>query len=261
MTRFFNNLFGTKTKTIRNRKPAQTRLGLHAIEDRALMAATLTASLSLADNILRIEGTEAGDQIHVRHENGTLRIDGINISVTGNGTTTAVASVARASVVYIEVEALGGDDRVQMYDAGQGPVSILIYGGAGNDTLIGGSGNDGIVGGLGDDNLSGMGGDDELRGDSQRVITPVARYKAEGDTADATRGNDGGAFGSVGFGPAGTGRRSSSRGTRIPAMCRCPTHRNWSRPTSAWKRGSIRHSFIRMAISSRRVPRALVAAS
>src|SRR5262249_49191693 len=158
---------GIKSYSARKGKPARARLRLDSLEVRTVPAGELTATLSLVDSVLRIEGTPGDDQIHVRHENGAIRVDGINITLTGDDSPIVVPSVAGSRVVRIEVAALQGNDVVQMHDtllAGESPVPMQIDGGADNDVAIGGLGDDTIFGGLGDDNLTGGGGQDLIYG-------------------------------------------------------------------------------------------------
>lgn len=80
----------------------RTRLGVEGLECRDLMAANVTATL--AGGLLRVEGTEAADQIRVRVVADQIMVDGFPITVGG----VASASVPAASVTRIRVDALGG---------------------------------------------------------------------------------------------------------------------------------------------------------
>ena len=156
MNRFLRTLVGTKSKSARKRNPARARLRLDSLEARTVPAGSLTATLSLVDSVLRIEGTPGDDPIHVRHENGAIRVDGINITLTGDDFPQIVPSVARSRVVGIELAAMDGNDLVQMHNtllAGESPVPMQIDGGAGNDAVIAGLGDDTIVGGPSSDSV------------------------------------------------------------------------------------------------------------
>ena len=143
---------------------------LECLEDRTLMAAQLTASLS--SGLLRINGTDHADTIVVREINHHISVDGVKISVNGR----AEASVSDSAVGRIEVFGNGGDDRIFLNSQavrGQQAITkpVTVWGGPGNDlivagqgpeTIYGGAGNDIIYGGAGTDRLYGEGGNDVL---------------------------------------------------------------------------------------------------
>jgi Ca2+-binding RTX toxin-like protein len=217
MNRFLKALVGTKSP--RKRKVAGRRLRLDSLEPRAVPAGELTATLSLVDGVLRIEGTPGDDQIHVRHDNGTIRVDGINITLTGDDSPTTAPSVARGRVARIEVQSLDGHDVVEMHDTplpGEVAVPMVIDGGAGNDAIAGGQANDTLIGGLGDDSLAGRGGHDTAFGGEHGSVEPVAWYKAEGDTTDATGGNDAEVFDTVAYAPGKVGEAFEFSGYEAP---------------------------------------------
>jgi Ca2+-binding RTX toxin-like protein len=76
------------------------------------------------------------------------------------------------SVERVQVNALGGDDKVTVQDlSGTDVLATFLFGGDGNDTLVGGSridliygeaGNDSLVGGAGSDTVDGGDGNDTL---------------------------------------------------------------------------------------------------
>jgi Ca2+-binding RTX toxin-like protein len=212
----FRRLFNTNVRTIRHPKPVRRpRLAIQELELRSLMAATLTASLNVADGVLRVEGTDAADQIHVRHSGGTVRIDGIQIAVIDGAITTPAATVARDQITTIVVVALDGDDLVRMHDtlmAGEAPIPMAIHGDSGNDTLIGGDGADTISGGSGVDSILGGAGEDALYGDSGPAAAPAVLpaaasfYSGEGNANDSSGNNHGILHGDVGFSPGKVGQ-------------------------------------------------------
>src|SRR5436309_2982981 len=109
----------------------RARMGIEVLESRDLMASSLTASLS--GGLLRIEGTNVADTIHVRQLGAQIQVDEVAIQ-TGGGNQ---AGVAAASVNRVEIFSLGGNDEVWMGDAAQGlgmPASLLD--GAAGDTLF-----------------------------------------------------------------------------------------------------------------------------
>ncbi|MCR6633234.1 MAG: calcium-binding protein [Magnetospirillum sp.] len=120
--------------------------------------------------------------------------DGVNdrFSVSGNATTTTfqqlsapTTSLSISNVERLDVQGLGGDDRLSVgslsgsqvtelhfrggdgadrLDGGTASIRLVGEGDAGNDRLIGGSRSDQLDGGSGDDFLSGNGGSDLLFG-------------------------------------------------------------------------------------------------
>lgn len=169
---FFSALFGGSKR----RPIAKRTLAFESLERRELMAANLMATFDGAN--LRIEGTEAADQIVVRQVNNQLSIDHVTIREGA----TAVRAIASSRVGRIEIDALGGDDVIRLNSEntrGQQPITIsaTIRGGAGNDSIIGGLGSDTIFGQLGNDTImtggasdtsfnlaDGGGGNDQLYG-------------------------------------------------------------------------------------------------
>ncbi len=85
-----------------------------------------------------------------------------------------------------------------LIDASAATAGVVVYGGAGNDTLIGSQGDDHLAGGSGDDRIDGQQGDDHLYGDgginvdssqrlaeAHRVLTMVTAVGA----GDASNGD------------------------------------------------------------------------
>ncbi|MEQ1905161.1 MAG: FG-GAP-like repeat-containing protein, partial [Pirellulaceae bacterium] len=109
----------------------------------------------LSGGLLTVTGTNGGEAIELYQQNG-------NVIVKDTG-----ASFPLASVTSILVNALGGDDTINLSGGStSGPVTIAttLKGGDGNDQIIGGVGNDAIVGGVGNDHLNGGRGNDALNG-------------------------------------------------------------------------------------------------
>lgn len=159
---------------------------LEALEDRRLMAASLSANLS--NGILNIEGTEKADRITVRQINGRVSVDGISIGVG----VYQQASVAAGVVNRVKVYGLGGDDFIYLDSertTGQQALSMpaTIYGGEGHDTIRAGWGSDWINGGNGSDALYGNRGNDILIGEASADML----YGDDGDDGIwAGAGND-----------------------------------------------------------------------
>ncbi len=104
----------------------------------------------------------------------TVTVDDLDGGITSKATL-IVTGDASANTITIDattpgiggvdqvlVQVLGGDDRVIVSSALT--VSMVIDGGAGNDTLSGGSGDDLIIAGTGNNSLSGNAGNDTLVG-------------------------------------------------------------------------------------------------
>ncbi|HYE18197.1 MAG TPA: calcium-binding protein [Tepidisphaeraceae bacterium] len=119
------------------------RQQMESLEVRALMSATLD------NGNLVITGTEQADDIIVQPFGSR------HVVVNVNGDETFFRTFF---VNKITVNALGGDDRVELQVARQS----FISGGAGIDTLIGGSGSDTIDGDQGNDQVFGNKGNDTL---------------------------------------------------------------------------------------------------
>lgn len=135
---------------------------LEILEDRALLAVTVTATLSGA--VLTVEGTSGSDSIAFWQSNSRISIAGLSILVGGS----PAASVASSVVTRIVVNAGAGNDSVWLNQDKYGAQRITqpaqIDGGNGNDYLAGGWGNDSITGGAGNDTISGYFGNDQLNG-------------------------------------------------------------------------------------------------
>src|SRR4051794_2846787 len=94
---------------MKSRSSLSFRPGVEGLEERSLMAAHLTASLSAG--LLRIDGTDHADRIVVRQVNNRISVDGIDINVRGQGKT---ASARAADVSRIQIRGLGGNDFIQV---------------------------------------------------------------------------------------------------------------------------------------------------
>ena len=140
--------------------------GIECLEDRSLMAAHLTATLS--NGLLRVDGTAGADHIVIRQKHNQISVDGTVIKVRGQG---SVASVSADSVNRVEVRGLEGDDFIQVGgDSLSGSNALLkptrIWGGAGNDVIVGSQGDDRIHGDDGNDTIHGRCGNDTIFGDA-----------------------------------------------------------------------------------------------
>jgi hypothetical protein len=86
------------------------RLGVESLEQRDLMAAQLTASLT--GSVLRIEGTDKADQIRILQSNNQISIEGVAIQ---SGTTPRL-SINVSEIDRIFVDGLEGDDQIWVGD-------------------------------------------------------------------------------------------------------------------------------------------------
>jgi len=124
------------------------------LEARRLRSATIVGSQ------LSITGTSKDDGIVVSlHKNDHSKID---VSVRHVVSTFAVAGISR-----ITIQGFAGDDKILISET-NGAISIpcVIYGGAGNDSIVAGSGRDHIFGEAGDDSLFGGANRDVIRGEA-----------------------------------------------------------------------------------------------
>ena len=130
-------------------------LSMETLENRQLMAANITASLS--GGVLRVEGTQQNDTIIMRQIGNTVSIDGVRIN--GSGT-----------INRIEIRGLGGNDVLRADGNGVFNQSVriptTIWGGTGKDFIVGGTAADQLVGGSGNDTLYGMQGNDKMWGEA-----------------------------------------------------------------------------------------------
>lgn len=147
-------------------------------------AASVTARV--IDGTLRVTGSPSADRIALRvsaSDPNQLQVD-----VDADGSADATFDIGRfASIV---VHARGGDDLVRL-DTTNGAFTTtkptIVFGGAGDDTLLGGSGNETFFGGRGNDFVDGNGGADTAflgRGDDTFVWDP-------GDGSDTVEGGRG----------------------------------------------------------------------
>jgi Ca2+-binding RTX toxin-like protein len=110
--------------------------------------------LRLVNNVLRADGTSAGETIEIVRNGNTFTRSG---SVSGTLTTTRAER--------IEIDAGGGNDLVRLTNAG---LRAYVFGGDGDDTIHGSALNDTLSGGAGRNRLFGGDGNDRLNGSSGR---------------------------------------------------------------------------------------------
>jgi Ca2+-binding RTX toxin-like protein len=146
------------------------QLSCEFLEQRQVMAATLTASLVGTE--LRIEGTPRNDDILVSQSRGFYTIRGLSqrfavgtvssitvLGLEGNDRLTAPSRLAAGTNLTVTLD--GGPGRDTLTGS---PAADLLRGGEGNDSLTGGDGNDQLFGDAGTDRLIGGNGNDVLDG-------------------------------------------------------------------------------------------------
>src|SRR5262245_37001841 len=152
---------------------SKTRLSLESLTGRALPSATL------AGGVLTVTGTDGNDVIVVREHDGVISIRGMEIDVGG----TLQSSVPVASVTAVDVNALGGNDRVRLSSL---RIGASVDGGAGNDIVTGGMGDDSLTGADGNDVLNGAAGNDLIDGGTgnDREVGAQGNDDLTGDAGD-----------------------------------------------------------------------------
>jgi Ca2+-binding RTX toxin-like protein len=145
----------------------------------AVQPSPFKVSAYLSGRTLVIEGTDASDDIVVRHVRNILKVDGVNI-ITSKG---AVKTINSGLVDKIEVHGYKGGDMIDLSRvrrptevwAGEGidtviggEVADILHGGAHDDTLFGNDGLDRLLGDEGIDTLGGGNDADELFGGADR---------------------------------------------------------------------------------------------
>ena len=145
------------------------RFAVESLENRRLLTTVNFADLpdepitvsAGADGFVRLVGTDAAELVEFASESDAADEPVSRLEVFLNGERRITISVD-GELQRVEVDAGGGDDAVI---AGQNlPVSAVLYGGDGNDTLGGSGKADVIYGGAGDDVLDGNAGGDLLDG-------------------------------------------------------------------------------------------------
>ena len=126
----------------------------------------ITASFLANAGLLSVFGDNHDNSVTAsRDAAGTILVDGGAVPVAGGQPTVANAS-------QIQMFALGGNDSLSLDESNGALPGALLFGGAGNDTVLGGSGTDQLFGQSGNDALLGRGGTDLLfGGDGNDTLT------------------------------------------------------------------------------------------
>lgn len=156
------------------------------LEERRLMSATLSHGLwNIRGDMDR---ANPNDVIVIEHS----QADPTMLQATINGQ--VVDTRAESKVRIIRVSAGRGDDQVTVDLGDTTTIPVVIYGGAGNDTLTGGAGADRIYGQAGNDIIDGSAGNDKLYGGSGNDTLTGGRGDDRlygGWGMDTLRGSDG----------------------------------------------------------------------
>lgn len=165
---------------------ARRRLGIQALEDRALLA----ADVGYAQGYVTINGTEASDSVEMYADGGQFIVNVSERDATGSVVSSNHRAFAEECVEGVFFNGNGGDDvMVNGTD-----VPTIAMGGAGNDLLVGGGGHDLLNGESGDDILIGSGSDLMMGGAGNNlmldnsVVTPTTPPPAE--TPEEATGDD-----------------------------------------------------------------------
>jgi len=170
--------FGKSRKATPRKLSTRHQLGLDTKLENRLVPTTVT----LANSILTVEGTNDANQIQLQVTDPTKR-SGAMVSVMDNGQTMGMFPLTQ--IKRIEVRGFEGDDKISvtgalgvpaLLDGGGGNDAIaagdtgaIILGRGGDDLLFGGAGRDLLIGGKGADSVSGNGGEDIVIGDSTQA--------------------------------------------------------------------------------------------
>jgi Ca2+-binding RTX toxin-like protein len=126
---------------------------IERLELRRLLAASLGS-----DGTLTVTGTNASESIELDLRSPTRLKTEIN--------DTNEQFFDYGQVKRIVIHALGGNDHVEFNDRNPITKQVIVFGGAGNDSLEGSPGNDTLYGEAGNDVLEGKEGNDSLVGSS-----------------------------------------------------------------------------------------------
>src|SRR6478672_5332579 len=139
-----------------------------------------------------------------RNAAGNILVNGGAVAVLG-GTPTV------ANTAQIQVFGQGGNDTITLNEANGALPAALLFGGAGNDTLLGKGGNDFLFGGDGNDTLTGGDGDDQAfgQGGNDRMVWNP------GDDTDLNEGGDGTDTVEVNGGNGAEQFTTTANGTRV----------------------------------------------
>jgi hypothetical protein len=135
-----------------------------------------------------------GDTLQIFGDNGEQNLAIVNqpgtyvLDIGNNGT--ADFTFDRSTFSKIEVDAKGGNDRIDLVNGGGAfDKPITVDGGAGNDTLRGAAGGEKLLGGSGDDDIDGNIGADTVDGGSGN--DRIEWDPGDGsDTVDGASGTD-----------------------------------------------------------------------
>ena len=155
------------------RRTTRPHLCIESLENRQMMAANLTASLT--SGVLSIDGTHQGDTIVVRQIGNQISIDGV------------AGRFDASQVTLIAIDSKQGNDFIRLDVPGQEVTKLaLIDAGEGNDVVRGGNGGDVVLLGSGNDLAITNGGNDIVDGGAgnDRIWTGAGHDVVDGGDND-----------------------------------------------------------------------------
>jgi uncharacterized protein YkwD len=184
---------------VNRRQTRKARLELEALEDRRVLAASI--SLSPTGGVLTVIGSEYADAARVALSNGQV-VATLNYTDASGEAHALEATYALTQVKSIVFKGGTGDD-VFINDTA---LAVTAWGEGGNDYVEGGAGRDKLKGGDGNDTVVGYTGNDYLYGDSgDDVLVGLGGY----DYLIGSYGND-----SL-YGGTGTDTLSGGTGSNV----------------------------------------------
>src|SRR4051794_37942992 len=138
----------------------RTIAGAPRLIRRASLIAVAAMAVAAAPSSAATGAQLDGDTLQIFGDNGEQTLAIVNqpttfaLDIGNNGT--ADFTFDRSTFSKIEVDAKGGDDRIDLVNGGGAfDKPITVDGGAGNDTLRGAAGSEKLLGGSGDDDIDG----------------------------------------------------------------------------------------------------------
>jgi Ca2+-binding RTX toxin-like protein len=146
-------------------------------------------NVDLAGTLGGATGDGQADSVTVSGTNGndTINVSGDASGVAVSGLSALVAIQHQEPNDGLVVNGLGGNDAISAAALAAQVITLILDGGAGDDTIAGGQGIETLLGGDGNDSIDGNGGDDAASlgaGDDTFVWDP-------GDGSDVVEGQDG----------------------------------------------------------------------
>jgi hypothetical protein len=106
-------------------------MGIESLEVRSMLASNITSTF--ASGVLSVKGTEGRDYIIIAPNEQGIGIQGVAIN---DGTAEAKAGIPASAIKQVKIEALGGDDYLEISDQVKGGFSLSVNGGSGADVIV-----------------------------------------------------------------------------------------------------------------------------